>query len=314
MALESEPSSDAQLIEQQQQLRRKPLEISTESEDINITFDQNLAKEQVLAYPDDPEAHFVLAVALTRTSQVEQAWVEVNKSRRLAEKQGGPAYFDKMIKQYEKLLEHTAEDNKVRYHLAWAYYMKAYLLTQYSKRVYDQQRALAALAARNNQGESPVSKDWPTNWVSQTISGEDQPNPDLSDKNSASSANKDEKQGTGGLNQLGRLKSMEQVLRKAEPSVIPSIKHYYRAALAKLDEILQSQPDDLWSKLYRAHLNAEYTGDLDSAMVIWKRCKENSPDNPAPYFFLGEGYLKQGNLKKSLKNVSRAIALRALGN
>jgi cytochrome c-type biogenesis protein CcmH/NrfG len=38
--------------------------------------------------------------------------------------------------------------------------------------------------------------------------------------------------------------------------------------------------------------------------------KQQNPNNPAPYFFLGEGFLKQGNLKECLRNVSKAIALR----
>jgi hypothetical protein len=49
-------------------------------------------------------------------------------------------------------------------------------------------------------------------------------------------------------------------------------------------------------------------------MKVWQKVASKHPNNPAPYFFMGEGYLKQGNLKESLNNVSRAIALRALGN
>ena len=62
----------------------KPLKISTEAEDINITFDATLAREQIKKYPDNPEAHFVLAVALTRSSRVEEAFKEIRISRRLA--------------------------------------------------------------------------------------------------------------------------------------------------------------------------------------------------------------------------------------
>jgi hypothetical protein len=47
-------------------------------------------------------------------------------------------------------------------------------------------------------------------------------------------------------------------------------------------------------------------------MAVWKECAQRFPDNPAAYFFLGEGYLKQGNLKECLSNISRAIALRGL--
>jgi hypothetical protein len=64
--------------------------------------------------------------------------------------------------------------------------------------------------------------------------------------------------------------------------------------------------------IYRAFLLAQYTGDLDSSMSTWKQCLDKFPSNPVPYFFLGEGYLKQGNLKESLHNVSKAVSLRAV--
>jgi tetratricopeptide (TPR) repeat protein len=77
---------------------------------------------------------------------------------------------------------------------------------------------------------------------------------------------------------------------------------------------LARQPDDVWARVYRAHLQAESSGNIDQAIVEWQKVKEASPLNPAAYFFLGEGYLKKGNLKESLTNVSKAIALRATGN
>ncbi len=70
----------------------------------------------------------------------------------------------------------------------------------------------------------------------------------------------------------------------------------------------------MFGRVYRAHLYAEYTGDLPAAMAIWKNVQKTSPNNPAAYFFLAEGYLKSGNLKESMSNITRAIALRALGN
>jgi tetratricopeptide (TPR) repeat protein len=95
--------------------------------------------------------------------------------------------------------------------------------------------------------------------------------------------------------------------------VRPQLKIYYETALKHLDEVLEKNPNDVWSLVYRAFLRAEYTGNLADSMKVWRACKDKFPDNPAPYFFLGEGYLKEGNLKESLQNISRAIALRALG-
>ena len=49
-------------------------------------------------------------------------------------------------------------------------------------------------------------------------------------------------------------------------------------------------------------------------MKVWAKVQKENPTNPAAYFFIGEGYLKKGNLKECLSNVSKAIALRAIGN
>ena len=106
------------------------LTVGTDSDGLVTTEDVELAKKQVASYPDNPEAHFILAVALTRTSYVEEALQEVRRARRLAQSQGGAQYFDKMIDADEKMLTFSPKENRVRYSLAWAYYMKAYLLAQ----------------------------------------------------------------------------------------------------------------------------------------------------------------------------------------
>lgn len=255
-----------------------PIELGTDTEDIHITSDIPLAREQVVKYPASAEAHFVLAVALTRTSKVEEALSEINSARRLSQMQGGAKYFNDMISEYEKMLERTPEDNRIRYQLAWAYYMKAYLLTEYSK-------------SKNG---------WQPDWVKQVVTEEAVAKPEDSETQENISESV--------------LKPMERVTAKASPEALPVIKRYYRKALDKLNEILASDPDDIWTQIHRAHLMAEYTGDLDSAMSVWQSCSEKNPNNPAPYFFLGEGYLKKGNLKESLRLISKATALRALGN
>jgi len=277
----------------------QPITVNTAAEDIQPTDNVELARRQAQAYPDNPEACFILAVALTRTSQVEEALKEVRHAKSLAQAKGGADYFDKMISSYEKMLEYCPEDNRIRYDLAWAYYMKAYLVSQ---------------AARKAAANNPVA---------QAAAAVD-PNPTVKAKNInanlASSV-------LGMLSpQLGQnlpgegkvssqaLPHIKGALELAPPAAAGQVKTYYEAALKNLDDILHRTPDDVWSRVYRAHLNAEYTGDLESAMTVWRQCEKKYPQNPASYFFLGEGYLKQGNLKESLNNISRAIALRALGN
>lgn len=277
-----------------------PITVTTQTEDLVPTDDADLAKKQVDAYPDSAEASFIYAVALTRTSRVEEALKEIRRARRLAENEGGPQYFDKMIASYEEMVKNYPDENRVRYGLAWAYYMKAYLVARQSKKQQEyleklKQAALAKDASQaNKDGKSAPGwlNAWATPYMPKDKDGNAIKIPEL-------------KVGADATHVKG-------ALEQAAPSVVPEVKTYYRAALKNLDELIRRKPDDVWAIAYRAHLNLEYSGDLDSSMAVWKECAQRFPDNPAAYFFLGEGYLKQGNLKECLSNVSRAIALRGL--
>lgn len=295
------------------------LTITTNTEDLVPTDDAELARKQVEAYPDSPEASFILAVALTRTSKVEDALKEVRRARKLAEAKGGTGYFDKMITTYEEMLKNFPEENRVRYGLAWAYYMKAYLLANYSKKV-------AAWKAANGDPNNPKpAAAAAANAAPATAT----------DKPAATAAAKPAPALIPGVNlnksggvDLGQIVSnlsaaaqggnvagikIPSIMDKTDPADVPQIKRYYELSIKKLDDLVARKPDDVWATVYRAHLKAEYTGSLDEAMKTWTQCKEKFPNNPASYFFLGEGYLKQGNLKESINNVSRAVALRAMG-
>lgn len=296
------------------------LTITTNTEDLIPTDDAELARKQVTAYPDSPEASFILAVALTRTSKVEDALKEVRRARKLAEAKGGTGYFDKMITTYEDMLKNFPEENRVRYGLAWAYYMKAYLLANYSKKV-------AAWKAANGDPNNPKPATTDSTAQSNTAAtATDKPAPVATKPapplipgvNLNKSGGLDLGQLVNGLTaaaQGGNVAAIKipSIMDKTDPADVPQIKRYYELALKKLDDLLARKPDDVWAQVYRAHLKAEYTGGLDEAMKTWTQCKEKFPNNPASYFFLGEGYLKQGNLKESINNVSRAVALRSMG-
>lgn len=277
------------------------ISVSMATEDIVCTNDLALAKKQREAYPESPEASFIYAVALSRTSQVETALQEVRRARKLAEKDGGPAYFDQMIASYEKMLTYYPEDNQVRYHLAWAYYMKAYLLAKYSGQA---------------AGQNPKYADWIAQAKkTDNLSPESTAVSNTTEATKAESIEKDPAQTVAGPSQvLGNLTKLRKDMSQVSPDAVPQVKRYYELALTKLDDLLARQPDDVWARVYRAHLQAESSGNIDQAIVEWQKVKEASPLNPAAYFFLGEGYLKKGNLKESLTNVSKAIALRAIGN
>ncbi len=281
------------------------ISVSMATEDIVCTNDLALARKQREAYPDSAEASFIYAVALSRTSQVETALQEVRRARKLAEKDGGPAYFDQMIQSYEKMLTYYPEDNQVRYHLAWAYYMKAYLLAKYSGQAAGQNPKYAEWIAQAKKPADPSlsNQDGKDSTDSSTIAAK----PEASEKVQAQPA-------AGPSQVLGNLTQIRKDMSQVSPDAVPQVKRYYELALAKLDDLLARQPDDVWARVYRAHLQAESSGNIDQAIVEWQKVKEASPLNPAAYFFLGEGYLKKGNLKESLTNVSKAIALRATGN
>lgn len=354
------------------------LSVGTDTQDLVPTDDAELARKQVQAYPDSPEASFILAVALTRTSKVEEALKEVRRARKLAEQQGGAPYFDKMIATYEDMLKNFPNENRVRYGLAWAYYMKAYLLANYSKKVAawkakngDPEKVLAQMqkgdtksgAGPNNTADSksavgtnntadsksgvgtdntadshktgdtnsPLAKI-PGSGNTNTANANAKPssNPNNNDALQAANAAKTAIQSAvqpgkpldingilGAVGQIaqGNTSSLKvpSITDNVDPQDLPQIRKYYEQALNKLDDLLAQKPDDVWALVYRAHLKAEYTGNLDEAMQTWTQCREKFPNNPAAYFFLGEGYLKQGNLKESLNNVSKAVALRAMG-
>lgn len=294
-----------------------PITVTTATEDLVPTDDPELAKKQVDAYPDSAEAAFIYAVSLTRTSRVEDALKEIRRARRLAERDGGPVYLDKMINSYEEMLKTYPDENRVRYGLAWAYYMKAYLIARQSKKEQEYLQKLQAMQQQQKpQQASKESEKTTANAPLQPqaaqTSGASAPPwlatwaaPYLPKDKDGKPLNLDIKTGADAPHIKG-------ALEQAAPSVVPQVKQYYQAALKNLDELLVRKPDDVWARAYRAHLNAEYTGDLASSMEVWKQCAQQFPDNPAAYFFLGEGYLKQGNLKECLSNISRAIALRGL--
>ncbi len=300
------------------------LESSTKADELVTTDDVPLARKQVDTYPDNPEAHFILAVALTRTSQVEEALKEVRLSRKLASTQGGAEYFDKLIATYEKMLTYAPNENRVRYSLSWAYYMKAYLLAQQSEKL-TRDKNTWAMVQQLQAAKVPVYEIQQA--AMQVQSGRMDPDVVLANLKAGRPLVDQSKNKQIVIDQIGKslaaqagitnvpnsIKPIQGALDKADPSMAPQIKKYFESALKQLDEIVAQQPNDIWARVYRAHLKAEYTGNLDEAMATWRQCQKMAADNPAPYFFLGEGYLKQGNLKESVNNISRAVALRALG-
>ncbi len=121
------------LIEPSFGTAQEPLQIGTETEDIFLTDDLNIAKAQVLKYPDNPEAHFNLAIALSRTSFVEGAIKELRKTKLLIRKPENVGVIDRKINEYKEMLNDSTNEthaNTIRYRLAFSHYLKAYLISK----------------------------------------------------------------------------------------------------------------------------------------------------------------------------------------
>ena len=118
-------------------LSQEPIQLSTETEDISLTDDLNVARAQVGKYPENPEAHFNLAIALTRTSLIEEAIKELRRTKLLLRKDENKDLVDKKIKEYKEIISAASDPvlvNNVRYRLAFCHYLNAYLLSKKLKK------------------------------------------------------------------------------------------------------------------------------------------------------------------------------------
>jgi cytochrome c-type biogenesis protein CcmH/NrfG len=105
----------------------KPLTGGVSQAVFGLSNDIDQAEAQVKATPNDPEAHFLMAVAYSRTPYVEKALQELERSRRLARKSPeGFAMFDRKIAEYERMLLKTPNDPLIMYRLGFGYYMRGY--------------------------------------------------------------------------------------------------------------------------------------------------------------------------------------------
>lgn len=219
--------------------QQEPLKVGTETEDIALTDDINIARAQVAKYPENPEAHFNLAIALSHTSLVEEAIKELRKTKLLIRKEENKGTIDKKINEYKEMIKNNPDANNIRYRLAFSHYLKAYLLTKNLE------------------------------------------------KNS---------------------KLLVKVFDKS-----PEIKENLELSKSYFKELLKINPQDTWAKVYYAFILAEQFGDIKGAQELWNEVQLQDPNNPAPYFFLGELHIKEGNLKQGIIEISQALLLRSQG-
>lgn len=104
---------------------------SAETDALKITDDIAIAQEQVNQHPDDPEAHFILASALSRSPYLERAFAEIKQVKELLKARQDFTFIDKTITQYEALHNNEPHNTIITYRLAMGYFFKGYLVEKY---------------------------------------------------------------------------------------------------------------------------------------------------------------------------------------
>ena len=244
------------------------------------------AAQQAQQYPTSPEAAFIYAVALTRTSQVEQALKEVRRARNLAQATGGPNYFNRAVGQYELTLQDEPNNNCIRYGLGWGYYMQAYLFASKARNKVNLEKRMAGIMPKK-QNKTTAGLLGGAAILASALTG----------TRPIASA-------------IPRIPgALDDVPAWAEPQ----IRMYYQKCLNQLGELIKRDPKDIWAAAYRAHVEEEFDGNHDAALAKLAALKKTSPQNPAVAFFLADAYARNGNYGAGLSSFGDALKIRASG-
>jgi tetratricopeptide (TPR) repeat protein len=259
---------------------------SAGDQSLNPTCDLSLAEQQAQEFPTSPEAAFIYAVDLTKTSQVERALKEVRRARNLAQATGDPNYFSRAVGQYEETLAAEPDNNCIRYSLGWAYYMQAYLLAERARK---EAQTQAILAGQAPQKRSKVQTDLfgGASILASMLTGT---RPDAS-----------------------AVPHIPGALENTPAWAQPQIKIFYQKCLAALDGVTKRDPKDAWAAVYAAHVREEYDGDHTVALTKLQLLKKSHPDNPAAAFFLADAYARSGNIAAGAGALTQALGLHAAG-
>jgi len=259
---------------------------STGDQELNPTCDLGLAAQQAQQFPQSPEAAFIYAVALTKTSEVAQALKEVRHARNLAQATGDPNYFSRAVGQYEATLAAEPNNECIRYGLGWGYYMQAYLFAERARKEAQTQAILAGQAPRKR---SKLNTDLlgGASILASVLTGT---RPDAS-----------------------VVPHIPGALENTPGWALPQIKAYYIKSLAALDGVVKHTPQDAWAAVYGAHVREEFDGDHQAALNKLLLLKKAHPDNPAAAFFLADAYARSGNIVAGASSLSQAMKLHMEG-
>lgn len=107
--------------------RQTPLSGSVSLDVLGLSDDLDHANRMVEVNPHDPEAHFLMAVAYSRTPYAERALIALVQAKKLARRSPeGFALFDRKIREYESMRRKTPDDPMLLYRMGFGYYMRGY--------------------------------------------------------------------------------------------------------------------------------------------------------------------------------------------
>lgn len=253
---------------------------------LSATCDLSLAASQATEFPNSPEAAFIHAVALTKTSQVETALKEVRRARNLANATGDPNYFNRAVSEYEQSLDADPNNSCVRYGLSWAYYMQAYLLGERARKeekaklppVMQQPKKKGFLDGNLMQGASILAS---------VLTGTKPP--------------------------ASAIPHIPGALEGTPDWAVPQVKAFYSKAVAQLDEVIKREPTNAWAAVYRVHVQEEADGNATIALSKLQALKNRFPDNPAAAFFLADAYARNGNFAAGASSLGQAVKMKMEG-
>jgi Putative Zn-dependent protease, contains TPR repeats len=79
----------------------------------------DLLRQRVTAAPQDPGAHFDMAMGLARTSRLEEGWTSLKKVSEL-----DAGYADKVIATYAPMVDENPQNIEAQFRLAFGHYFK----------------------------------------------------------------------------------------------------------------------------------------------------------------------------------------------
>ncbi len=110
---------------------KKVFAMTASQDALKITDDIALAEKQAQENPDDPEAHFLLAAAYSRSPHLDKAFWEMKKTKELLKAKQDFEFIDRTITDYEAVRQEQPNDTVVLYRLAMAYFFKGYTIEKY---------------------------------------------------------------------------------------------------------------------------------------------------------------------------------------